>query len=370
MESIQISEALRMFRRSRKVKKQGFKRYKGTPEQIAKQIIEDCWNKKKKYFMVSNGHFCEFYTRDFGMCAEALVKLGHRKRVIQTLEYALKHFEKHGSITTIISPDGRCFDFPKYAVDSLPFLVHAIAAAKAPELAQKYWWLLRDECRKFTNKVIDNKLCMVKQHAHFSSMKDYSKRCSATYDNCMVHMLHEDLDSLGHERLAEELGGFRISGAILHNLWNGRYFHEDMSKQKIVTGDANTFPFWCKVTKDKETFRKCITAMEKAGLTEPFPLKYAPDKTKTTKAIWREIIAGDYERDTIWLHLGLCFLDVVKQYDKKRFKKYMKQYENLIKKHRNFLEVYDRDGKPFKTPFYITDESMLWVSKWLALKKN
>ncbi len=33
------------------------------------------------------------------------------------------------------------------------------------------------------------------------------------------------------------------------------------------------------------------------------------------------------------------------------------------------LEVYDRNGKPFSTLFYHTDESMLWCANYLYLKK-
>ncbi len=356
-----------MFIRSRKIKQQGFKSYKGTPEKIAEQIIDDCWNKKHKYFMVSAGHFCEFYSRDFGMCAEALIKLGHRERVIRTLDYALKHFEKHGSITTSISPKGKCFDFPTYAADSLPFIIHAISVSDAEHLLKKYRWFLLDAIRAYRDTIIDKKTRMVRKGVHFSSMKDYAMRSSSTYDNCMLVMLEDDLAAM---EFTQEISGLRTKSAVMRSLWNGSYFYEDMSKQKIVTGDANTFPFWCGVTKDKKMFDNCMTAMETTGLTKPFPLKYAPTRTKTTPSIWRECIAGDYERDTIWMHLGLCFLDVVKHFDKKRFNTYLKQYEAQMKKHRNFLEVYDRTGEPFKTRVYITDESMLWASKYLALKKK
>jgi hypothetical protein len=41
----------------------------------------------------------------------------------------------------------------------------------------------------------------------------------------------------------------------------------------------------------------------------------------------------------------------------------------LIKEHKNFLEVFNRKGKPFKNPFYIADESMLWAAKYLDLVK-
>ena len=137
-----------------------------------------------------------------------------------------------------------------------------------------------------------------------------------------------------------------------------------------MTGDANTFPFWCDVTDSKKVFGLAMESMEKAGLTKPFPLKYTTDPKKIHKMHLIEIFAGDYERDAIWMHLGLCFLDVVKKYDENRFGHYIEQYEKLIKKHKTFLEVYDKKGRPFRTRLYITDESMLWAAKYLHLKKQ
>jgi len=197
-------------------------------------------------------------------------------------------------------------------------------------------------------------------------MKDYAKRHSACYDNCMLSMLRDDLSALN---FYNPFSDYDIKKAIINNFWNGDYFYEDLSKQKAVTGDANVFPFWCGVVDAKEIFDICLKQIDKAKLTKPFPLKYSSDPKKTSRMHFAELFAGGYERDSVWMHLGLCFLDVVKRYDKQRFKGFMKQYKEIIKKHRNFLEVYDSKGEPFHTPFYFTDESMLWVSKYLSLKR-
>jgi hypothetical protein len=71
-----LSEAWRIFNRSVYAKKYGIKRYNGNAKEICRQIIKDCWN--GRYFQVSNGHFCEFYIRDFGWCVESLLKLDSR----------------------------------------------------------------------------------------------------------------------------------------------------------------------------------------------------------------------------------------------------------------------------------------------------
>jgi hypothetical protein len=362
-----LSEALRMFRRSRYVRKHGFRKYSGTEEEIANQIINSSWNKKEKYFQVSAGHFSEFYCRDFGMCAEALIALGHRDKVIKTLDYALGKFKKHSRFTTSISPDGKCFNFPSYGADSLPFIIHALRVAKADSLVRKYRSVIESEILYYRDAVYDRKTSLVRQDCHFSSIKDYYKRCSSCYDNCMLFMLAADLDTL---RLKNPFPAEKIRKAILATFWSGKFFYEDISAKNIITGDANTFPFWCGVTNSKQVFDICIKSIEKTGLTNPFPLKYSSKSKKTSSSTWNEFIAGDYERDSVWIHLGLCFLDVVTRFDSAKSGKYIAQYSALIRKYCNFLEVYDRNGFPFRTPFYVTDESMLWVSKYLALKEK
>lgn len=355
-----------MFSRSLYVRKHGFHKYSGDDVKIAKQVIGSCWDKEKSYFRVSSGHFNEFYCRDFGMCAESLVKLGYRKRVIQTLDYALSCFRKHGRITTSISAKGVCFDFPCYGADSLPFIIHALRISKAKGLIKEYGPFLRGETDHYFREVFDNRSSLVRAGKHFSSMKDYARRSSSCYSNCMLAMLSDDLSAL---RVYNPFSDYDVKKSILHHFWNGRYFYDDLSRQRVVTGDANTFPFWCGVVDSKSIFGMCMEAMEKEGLTSPFPLKYTSRPGKIHRMHFLEFFAGDYERDSIWMHLGLCFLDVVKRYDKKRFSIYMKQYWSLMKEHRNFLEVYGKDGKPFSNFFYYSDESMVWVSKWLCLKK-
>ncbi len=365
MKLIHLSEALRMFKRARRVSRDGWKRYSGSEEDISRAIIRSCWNKTDNHFQVSSGHFTDFYCRDFGMCAEALVKLGYRKQVIQSLDYALNKFKAHGRITTSISPEGKCFDFPYYGADSLPFIIHSLKVAKDKKLIIKYRSFITEEIKYYCTKVFDKDTHLIRSDRHFSSMKDYAQRSSSCYSNCMLFMLADDLDSL---KIRHRFPKTKIQREILQTFWNGKYFYDDSSCKKAITGDANTYPFWCGVTDSKKVFSLCMESMEQAGLTRPFPLKYSSSSKKVNKMHLLEAFSGGYERDSIWMHLGLCFFDVVKRFDKKRFNTYMKQYATLIRRHKNFLEVYDANGLPFHTPFYFTDESMSWVSKYLSLK--
>ena len=78
-------------------------------------------------------------------------------------------------------------------------------------------------------------------------------------------------------------------------------------------------------------------------------------------------MAQDYETDSIWPHIALLLIEVMMPIDKQKSRNYLQSYFEKILLHKNFLEVYDRHGNPYKTPLYITDESMLWSSIYLGL---
>jgi hypothetical protein len=367
MRLIHIKEGLRMFSRARRVKKEGIPQYEGSAEEIAEHIIDACWDEDKQYFRTSAGHFCEFWTRDFGMCAESLMALGYEERVLSTLDYALAKFAKHGRMTTTISPKGVCFDFPNYGADSLPFIIHALKVADGWDLIDRYRGFLESEINYYFHEVFDRELCLVRKDRNFSSMKDYAKRRSPCYSNCMLSMLNDDLSELG---LPNPFARYSIKKTLLSTFWNGKFFYDDLSRAEVITGDANTFPFWCGVTDSPEVLRIAMTAIDSAALASPFPLKYTASPDKISKMDILEVLAGDYERDTVWMHLGLCFLDVMKKFDNAKFNDYLDQYTKLMEQHKNFLEVYDHDGKPFKNAFYFADDSLLWVAKWLQMMRE
>jgi hypothetical protein len=290
---------LRMYKRSLKVKFKGFRQYSGSPEEICGAIVKGCWN--GLYFQTSRGHFSEFWTRDFGMCAGALINLGYKSEVLKTLDYALSKFSK-SHVATTISLRGRPVDFPTYSVDSLPFLFRALKLAEAKDLIEKYETFLLAEINYYITKVFDKETCMVKKK-HFSSIKDFAKRKSSTYDNSMLAMLKCDLHELNFYSPLHE---FKIIAALRENLWNGKYFYDDINKKEVVTGDANVFPFWTGAINSKEMFRSCLEQMKKHNLDKPFPLRYSSSRKKVSKTILTEVLAGSYERDSAWLHFRCC----------------------------------------------------------------
>jgi hypothetical protein len=343
-----------MFRRHLNVNKRGFKTYKGTPKQILKKIINNCYN--NKFFQVSSGHFTQFYTRDFGWCTESLLKLGYKEQVTSTLNYALNIFQKHNKITTSITPNNIPFNFPNEAIDSLPWLIHSLTLLNNKQLINKHKDFLIKNINNFTSYLDNNGL--VKRNKHFSSMKDYAKRSSSCYDNCMLSMLQQDLKKLS---LPNPLKDYNYEELIIKHFWTGSYFKDDLSNNPEVSGDANIFPFITNTITNKAIKTKALQSIK--NLAQPFPLKYATKKQH--KLIWLEIFAGDYERDAIWMHMGPLYLKLIK--NTPEYKHHLNTYISLIEKHKTFLEVFDKTGKPFKTPFYSTDEGMLWASNILQL---
>ena len=83
-----------------------------------------------------------------------------------------------------------------------------------------------------------------------------------------------------------------------------------------------------------------------------------------------EFVISGYEQSAIWTHMGPLFIEVVAKIDKGMARKYLLQYKETIEKHGNYLEIFDRKMKPFTSPFYYSDESMLWAANYLALSKR
>jgi hypothetical protein len=113
--------------------------------------------------------------------------------------------------------------------------------------------------------------------------------------------------------------------------------------------------------------KSSIQSIQKNSLDKPFPLKYG--YSKKTKFIWQDIFAHDWEKETVWGMLGLAYIDVVSKVDKQLAKEHLNEYYRMILKHQCFVELYS-DYEPYKSLFFTADDSMLWASMYLDLKKK
>lgn len=361
-----ISEGLRMFKRRLRVGRKVFPRYKGNANKICEKIIDKCWN--GEYIQTSAGHFNGFYARDFGWCADYLLELGKKEWVKKTLDYALTKYKKTG-IKTAITPKGKPFDFPnKYCIDGVAYMFHVLRVLKDKELIEKHKFFLESEIYRFEKEAIDPKTGMVYKDRYYSSMKDCSLRTSSCYDNLMAAWLSEELDNL--KTFNNPLKKYRLKEKVKKHFWTGEYFKNDMDRNKTITGDSNIFPFWTKVVEDKKMMKKALESLEEGGLIRPFPLKYVHKPVKEHKMILVEKLAKNWEQDTVWSMMGMIYIDLMSKVNKKKAKGLLKKYKEKIEEYRNFLEVFDKEGKPYKSRFYICDDSMSWACMYLALAKR
>ncbi len=292
-----------------------------------------------------------------------MLKLGYKEEVFQTLDYALNIFQKSGRITTTISPKNIPFDFPTYSVDSLPWLMHSLVFLDNKKLIKKYQNFLNLEIKKFKRLVYEDKRYLVRPDQHFSSIKDYSKRKSSCYDNCLMLSLMKNIQKLG---LNNPFPSIPHQKVFMKTFWSGRFFYDDLNKKDYLAGDAQIFPFYLMICTDKKMLASVIKETGRAELDFPFPLKYTLKKEK--HFIWEEFFVPNYEGNSIWAHLGIIYVAILQKFGRREeFYRYLKQYTQLIQKHQTFLEVYHPDGQPFSTFFYLADEGMLWSSIYLSL---
>ncbi len=364
MKPILLKKGLGIFNRSIRVRFRGIRKYNGNAKQILRQVVDDCWN--GSYFQASAGHFSCFYIRDFGISVQALLNLGYREKVVKTLKFALDNYSRNNKITTTIY-QGYALDFPFYTPESLAYLMHSIRLADAKELLLKHKFFLEKEIRKAFFNSFDADTGLIKKNIYFSSMKDNALRSSSAYNNSMIAMLSNDID---YFKLYNPFKGYDFKKIIKDNFWTGNYFLDDLSGLDYVSGDANVFPYWTGLFDSKKMIKLSLDVIRQDGLDKPFPLKYTKEKVGKYLLL-HSILVPNYEGNAIWTNLGQCFIDVVKKIDKEKSREYIGQYIKNVEKYKNYLEVFNPNGTPYKTMFYYADVAMLWSSNLLdSIKKN
>lgn len=354
-------EALRMFKRHLKVRGKNFTYIRGDAPTVAKTILKKLYN--GRFMQTSLGNYPQFYARDFGMMLPALLELGYKEQAKKTLEYALKRYKKHKFITTHITPKGIPINFPNtFSPDSVAYILRSIILLNDKELIDKYKDFLQTQVYKFFHIALDSD-GTIKKNTHFAGMRDHSVRNSSCYDTVMAAIVKECANKL---KLQNPLKHFDYKSILLENYWNGEYFYDDI-QNKTLTADANIYPFWLDIIKDKTMLKSVIKHIQENNLDKPFPIKYVANKKHKGKTLISEKLVSDWQGSAIWPMSGLPYIQLLLKIDKEKAIFHLTQYKRLIEKYGTFLEVYTSKGQPYKSLVFSTDEGMIWCALWLLM---
>jgi hypothetical protein len=354
-----IYQGLKFFKR--RLLQRGFKRYAGSVLDVCRQIVEDNWN--GTYFGCGRGNHTIVYLRDLAVSAKALVNTGFKKEVQGSLRFMLDRFRRRGKITTTIDEFGIAYNTFEYASDSVPLALHALRVSESWDTVRQHREFLSREILRFYRNVVHKASGLAKVSRTFSTAKDNHKRPGSTYDNMSILLLDRELDVLSAAGLGLQNPLKRYDGLeakVLENSWTGSLFRDYPGAGDYVAADANTFPYFWGAVSDKAMMQGSLRAIQDAGLDRPIPLRWTGERVEKTGNRITRLFAPNYQGNSCWTLLGGVYLRVLEMAEDPAFEKTAELYHDLIDRERTCLELYDPDGTPYETPFYRTDEAMLW----------
>jgi hypothetical protein len=338
----------------------GHVRHPGSTEPVIAAVIERCWDGRR--FAASGGQFRQFWARDFGFSAPALVRLGHGARVDASLDWALAAWGRAGRITTTIFPGGRPADVWDYGVDSVPLVVRALRATPSGErLVAAHAVLLAAEVRRFGEVVVDPATGLVRAGRRLSTHRDTVETACNAYANAMVASLERDLRETGWFPAPFEPGSAdRLVGAF----WRGDHFGEGPrggEDADQMTGDASVVPFWLGVVPDDLGARSMLDAVRAAGLADPLPLRYSASRSAREDRV-QGLLLPDYQGTAVWTSLGAMAIDVALRADPERGLRWLRGHLDVIERDGTVWEVLDETLAPYRgrLGLWRADEAMLW----------
>ena len=336
----------------------GTRRHPGEAISICRAIVEACWT--GDYFAASGGHFCQFWTRDFGFSAPSLIRLGHGPRVEASLAWALDAWARQGRVTTTIFAGRRPADVYTFGIDSLPFLLLSLESGGYEALVRRHAGWLGPEIVRYGLEALDRRTGLVREDRGFSTHRDTVRTASNCYANTMLVALDGVLRRTGWFPSPIPADA---TDRLIEAFWRGDHF-SDRPDRDEVTGDANIFPFWLGAVPDALGLAAALTALERAGLTRPVPLRYAARRDRASEDRVQGLFVPDYQGSAIWTSLGTMYLALLRRVDPPTAAAALAGYARLVERDGTLREVLTHDLRPYRGRFglYLADEAMLWAS--------
>ena len=368
----------------------GHRRYPGTAEAILRAGLEACWS--GEYLTASPGTYKQFWTRDTGFAAPALVALGGPwpERLLASLTWAIKVWrDRRSHVTTTINPFFRWpIDIFDYGVDSLPLLLASLrslttcsdtaVAARAEALVADHADWLAAEVEWFVDRVVDPATGLVRVDRTFSAHRDTFKNGSTAYANAMVALLARTVAETGWgpdllsrffaDGDGQDAPGGRDWGSLLRRrFWIGDRLRDRLGTDE-TSGEANVWPFHLGLIEDRGMLAAALETLRREGYATPYPLKFqVEDRTAGELWIFR-LWSPDYQTTTSWTSLGSIYLSLLGEIDPGAAQVELDRIGALIERDGTFWEVLDSTGRPWRSAsrLSVSDTSMLWGAILLA----
>jgi hypothetical protein len=345
----------------RRYSSRGFHRFEGNVEDVLRQIVLANWN--GRYLSCGIGNHTIVYVRDLSISAEALIRTGFLSEVRRTVNFMMKAFIDAGKVTTTVNQHGGAYDTFEYGSDTLPYLMRLLRLTDAYEIVEQHHEFFARAVRRYERLVIDQETGLVRTDRSYSTQKDIHTRRGCAYDNVCLLLLRDELARAREAglRLPDPFAKFdRLTDRFVARFWTGRYFRDTVRGHPYVASDANLFPYFFDVITDAEMAHASLTAIQHAGLDSPIPAAYTRVRVRRTENTLMRFLSPNYQGNSSWTLLGGLYLTVLAKSDHPDADRVARFFHELIDSERTCLELYQPDGRPFKTWTYRTDEAMLW----------
>lgn len=365
----------------------GHRRDTGTAEEILRAGLERCWS--GRYLTASPGHYRQFWTRDTGFAASALVRLGGSwpERLLSTLAWAIETWRGRGAhVTTTINPLLRWpVDIFDYGVDSLPLLLsslrslaaspHAGVAEGAAALAHEHRLWIAGEVDWYVERVVDRDTGLVRSDRHFSAHRDTFRNGSTAYANTMVALLARTVAETGWgpDRLSHHFGrGTGASARDWGSLLRRHFWAGDRVRDRIgsdaTSGEASVWPFFAGLIGDHDMQAAALGTLRREGYATPYPLRFEAAHRAEGMLLLFRLYSADYQTTTAWTSLGSIFLSLLREVDTAAATVELDRMRRLIERDGTFWEVLDGTGRQWRSRsrLSVSDVSMLWGAILLA----
>jgi hypothetical protein len=357
----------------------GHPRHAGSAETILRAGLEACWS--GRFLTASPGTYRQFWTRDLGFAAPALVRLGdpHRERLLLTLAWAMDVWRRRRShVTTTINPLIRWpVDLFDYGVDSLPLLLASLRAlaedpateARAATLVHEHRGWIAGEIEHFVRRIVDPDTGLVRADRHFSAHRDTFRNGSTLYANTMVALLARTVAETGWgpDLLSKHFaaGGGTAPpdwGSLLRrHFWLGDRFRDRLGSDE-TSGEANLWPFFSGLIEDREMQALALGTLRREGYATPYPLRFQATHGAGEMLLLYRLYSPDYQTTTAWTSLGSIYVSLLWEIDREAAAIELDRMRRSIERDGTFWEVLDDRGTGWRSRnrLSVSDVSMLW----------